>query len=75
MLKSFESNNDSFISILLGFNLGVELAQICIIFIILAIFYFIDKINSKIHRHTVNISLFSISCIGLYWFFDRLSFS
>ncbi len=72
MLKSFESNRDSFISTLLGFNVGVELAQILIIFISLAIIYIIRSINFNLAKYVVNVSLIAISLIGSYWFYDRL---
>lgn len=73
MLKSFESDDDSFISVLLGFNIGVELAQILIIFFTLVVVFFIKKINNSLAKYVVNFSLISISAIGLYWFYDRLA--
>lgn len=74
MLKSFESDDESFISILLGFNVGVELAQIFIIFISLAVIYFIKMVNANLSKYIVNASLVTISLVGSYWFYDRLAF-
>jgi hypothetical protein len=72
MLKSFVSNNESFVSTLVGFNVGVELAQIFIVFFTLSIVYFLRKINTVLVTYLVNISLGAISLIGAYWFYDRL---
>jgi hypothetical protein len=73
MLKSFDSNNNTFLPTLIGFNIGVEIAQIFIILCIVSILFIIKKYTNYAKFFIISISL-SIATIGLYWVFDRINF-
>ena len=57
---------------ILGFNLGVEIGQILIIFALLLVFFYIDKFI-KNYSDTFRVFVGSgLASIGTFWFFERL---
>jgi len=57
---------------ILGFNLGVEIGQILIIFALLLVFFYIDKFI-KNYSDTFRVFIGSgLASIGTFWFFERL---
>jgi len=73
MLKAFDMRKDDFMTTLIGFNVGVELAQVFIIVLSLMIAYLIKLISPKLHRIAILGTLFSIFLVGIYFVIDRLS--
>jgi hypothetical protein len=72
MLKSFDSNENTFSATLMGFNIGVEIAQICIVLIVFFLSYLINN-YTRYFRLFVNIISFIIASVSLYWFMDRIN--
>ena len=70
MLKSFSMTKDNFLITLLGFNIGVEIAQICIILAVVAILFVLRKI--KFSRLAVVVTSVAIGLTGLYWTYERV---
>ncbi len=70
MLKTFTS--DDFISTLIGFNVGVELAQIIIVSIIFSIVFLLKKYNFKYQILFVIPIASIITLIALYMTFTRI---
>tara|TARA_B100000579_G_scaffold299304_1_gene249334 strand:+ start:2606 stop:3796 length:1191 start_codon:yes stop_codon:yes gene_type:complete len=57
---------------ILGFNLGVEIGQILIIFALLLVFFYIDKFI-KNYSDTFRVFVGSgLASTGTFWFFERL---
>ena len=57
---------------ILGFNIGVEIGQILIIFALLLVFFYIDKFI-KNYSDTFRVFIGSgLASIGTFWFFERL---
>jgi len=74
MLKQLEMSREHFLSTLISFNVGVELAQVLIVLIVVSISLFVHK---KFNNHrgilVIPVSIL-ISLIGLYWGLERIEF-
>ena len=70
MLKSFAMTKDNFLTTLIGFNVGVEVAQICIILAVWALLFVLRKI--KLSRLAIVLASVSIGVTGLYWTYERI---
>ena len=71
-LSSIGLMQERFIPALLGFNLGVEIGQLLIIFSLLALMYLTNKlVNFKMDILRVYTAS-GLACLGIYWFIERL---
>ena len=71
-LSSIGLMQERFIPALLGFNLGVEIGQLLIIFSLLALMYLTNKlVNFKTDILRVYTAS-GLACLGIYWFIERL---
>ena len=72
MLKSFEMATENFLVTLIGFNIGVEIAQLAIVLtvVVLLLLLRLFKINYRVVA-IVPISVL-ISIVGVYWAVERL---
>jgi hypothetical protein len=75
MLKDFKMTNDQLFPTLVGFNIGVELAQILLVLIVLTISLSIIKLNINNYRYFVVPISSLIGATGLWMTYDRISFS
>lgn len=72
MLKDFDMTEDSLLSTLIGFNVGVELAQVLIVIIVLGIATSLNKFNiNHVKYFTIPISII-IGITGLTWALERI---
>lgn len=56
---------------LLLFNLGVELGQVCVILLILILFWGLSRIKRESLRPTQIALTYGSAAIAMFWFFDR----
>ena len=71
VLSAYGLPKDNFTSLLLAFNIGVELGQITVIFLAFIITYITFNKNWK--REIVRIpASIAISFIGIFWFIERI---
>jgi uncharacterized membrane protein YqjE len=74
MLKQLEMSREHFLSTLISFNVGVELAQVLIVLVVVSISFFVHK-QFKNHRGILVIPVsILIALIGLYWGLERIEF-
>ena len=74
MLKQLEMSPEHFLSTLISFNVGVELAQALIVLIVVSISLFVHKQFNN-HRGILVIPVsILIALIGLYWGLERIEF-
>ncbi|MEM1001550.1 MAG: HupE/UreJ family protein, partial [Bacteroidota bacterium] len=71
VLSEFGLPKGSFVSSLLAFNIGVELAQVLILIAAAALFWFIRNKNWYRKRVQIPASLL-IATVGLFWFIERV---
>ena len=71
MLKSFSMTKDNFLTTLIGFNVGVEIAQICIVLSVMAMLFVLRKI--KFSRLVIVATSIGIGLTGLYWTYERVA--
>jgi hypothetical protein len=69
MLKSFIS--DDFISSLIGFNLGVEFAQILVVLLVLSVLFLINKIKIKQKFITIPVNVI-IGIVATFMILERI---
>ena len=72
MLKNFEMSPDNFLSTLIGFNIGVELAQVFIVLSVFSALLLFKKIQLNYRILLVVPISIIISVIGFWWFVQRL---
>jgi hypothetical protein len=72
MLKSFNMNEDNFITTLVGFNVGVELAQVAIVLGIVFSLLLLRRLKLDYHKFAVKPISVIIALIGMYWGFERI---
>ena len=73
MLKNFDMEPDSFLVTLIGFNVGVELAQIAIVICVLLTVLINKKIFPNHYRQVLIIPVsVIISIIGFWWGIERV---
>jgi len=73
VLAEFGMPENRYTTALIGFNVGVELAQLAILLVAYFGITFWFKSNDKFHRYITMPGSLCISIIGLYWTWDRLS--
>jgi len=71
VLNHYGLPKDNFMSLLLAFNIGVELGQLSILMIAFLVFNLIFKKLFQIENTRIPASLI-IGCIGLFWFIQRV---
>ncbi len=72
MLKSFEIAPNSFVTTLIGFNIGVELAQVLIVLSVVSVLLILRKLTLDERQLVVlPVSIF-IALIGCWWGVERL---
>jgi hypothetical protein len=72
MLKNFEMTSEYFLTTLIGFNIGVELAQIVIIFTVVAVLIILRALKFNYRQLAVIPTSIIIALIGFYWGIERL---
>ncbi len=72
MLKSFEMSSDNFLTTLISFNVGVELAQIVLVSSVVSILFFIKSLNLNYKKIAIIPISIVISLIGIWWGIERL---
>lgn len=72
MLKSFEMTDDNFLTTLISFNIGVELAQVVIVLSVVTILLLLKTVRSNYRQLAVIPASFIIAVIGIYWGVERL---
>jgi len=72
MLKSFEMTDDNFATTLIGFNVGVELAQIMIVLSVVAVLLIIRALSLNYRKVAVTPISVLISLIGIWWGIERI---
>lgn len=73
MLKEFDMSPDSFLTTLIGFNVGVELAQIVIVLSVVAVLLLLRKLKLNYQQLAVIPISVIISIIGIWWGIERLT--
>jgi hypothetical protein len=72
MLKSFEMTDDNFLSTLIGFNVGVELAQVVIVLLVVLTLLGLRALTLNYRKlAVVPVSIF-IALIGFWWGVERI---
>ena len=71
VLSQYGLPKDNFISLLLGFNIGVELGQLSILIIAFIALKIILKNINKMKKTRKPASIM-IGCVGLFWFIQRI---
>ena len=71
VLSYYGLPKDNFISLLLAFNIGVELGQLSILIIAFVLVNLILKKSFKIDKIRIAASII-IGCTGLFWFIERM---
>lgn len=74
MLQSFEMNADNFLTHLIGFNIGVELAQLVIVSIVVAWLLILRALALNYRQLLVIPVSVLIALIGLWQGFERITF-
>jgi hypothetical protein len=72
MLKSFEMSSDNFLSTLISFNIGVELAQIVIVSSVALVLFFIKSLNLDYKKIAIIPTSIVIALIGIWWGMARM---
>ncbi len=72
MLKSFKMSSDNFLTTLISFNVGVELAQIVIVSSVVLILFFIKSLNLDYKKIAIIPTSIVIALIGTWWGINRL---
>ena len=72
MLKEFEMTQDSFLTTLIGFNVGVEIAQVAIVLGVVAILLLMRKFKLNYKKLAIMPVSIVISIIGIWWGIERL---
>ncbi|SFV87459.1 Membrane protein [hydrothermal vent metagenome] len=72
MLRSFEMTDDNFSTTLIGFNVGVELAQILIVLSVVAILLAINTLKLNYRKLAVVPASIIIALIGIWWGIERV---
>ena len=72
MLKSFEMTTEYFSTTLIGFNVGVELAQIVIIFAVVLVLIILRALKFNYRKLAIIPTSIIIALIGFYWGIERL---
>jgi len=72
MLREFEMTPDSFLMTLIGFNVGVELAQVVIVFGVVSVLLVLRALKLNYRQLMVIPISIIISIIGIWWGIERL---
>ncbi|SMN14403.1 membrane protein, putative [uncultured Candidatus Thioglobus sp.] len=72
MLKSFEMTEDNFLTTLIGFNIGVELAQVVIVLSVVALLLLLKIAKLDYRKIAIMPASVIIAMIGVYWGIERL---
>jgi hypothetical protein len=73
MLKGFDMGTESFLATLIGFNVGVELAQISIVICVLLSVLTYKKFSPSRYRQLLIIPVsVIIAIIGFWWGIERM---
>ena len=72
MLKSFETNTEYFFATLVGFNIGVELAQIVLVVGVLLCLLLLKKMQFNYRKIVIIPGSVIIALIGFWWGLERL---
>jgi len=72
MLKEFEMSSDSFLTTLIGFNVGVELAQIVIVLLVVLTLLGLRVLKLNYRQLAVVPISILIALIGIWWGIERL---
>jgi len=72
MLKGFEMMPDSFLTTLIGFNIGVELAQVIIVLGVVSVLLLLRKLKLNYQQLAVVPVSVLIALIGVWWGVERL---
>jgi hypothetical protein len=72
MLKEFEMAPDSFVTTLIGFNVGVELAQIVIVLGVVIVLLILRRLKLNYRQLAVVPTSILITLIGFWWGIERL---
>ncbi len=73
MLKSFKMSSDNFLTTLISFNVGVELAQIVIVISVVSTLFFIKSLNLNYKKIVIIPTSIVISLIGIWWGIERIT--
>ena len=71
VLSHYGLPKDNFLSLLLAFNIGVEIGQLSVLIIAFILLQIIWKKIYKIEKIRISASIL-IGCIGMFWFAQRL---
>lgn len=72
MLKSFKMTDDNFVTTLIGFNIGVELAQIVIVLSVVSILLIVRILKLDYRKLVVAPASIIIAMIGFWWGIERI---
>ncbi|NYT28427.1 MAG: HupE/UreJ family protein [Candidatus Thiodubiliella endoseptemdiera] len=72
MLKAFEMTDDNFATTLIGFNVGVELAQIMIVLSVILVLLVLRKLRLDYRKLAVIPVSITIALIGVWWGIERI---
>jgi hypothetical protein len=72
MLKEFEMTPDSFLTTLIGFNIGVELAQVVIVLGVVSMLLLLRRFQFNYRQLAVIPVSIIITLIGFWWGIERL---
>jgi hypothetical protein len=73
MLKEFEMTPDSFLTTLIGFNVGVELAQVVVVLFVVLSLLGLRRLNLNYRKLAIIPVSVVISVIGFWWGIERLT--
>jgi hypothetical protein len=72
MLQEFELSPESFLSTLIGFNVGVELAQVMIVTVVVMLLLSLRALGWNYRQLVVIPVSVLIALIGFWWGLERL---
>ncbi|SMN12282.1 putative membrane protein [uncultured Candidatus Thioglobus sp.] len=72
MLRSFEMTADNFFTTLIGFNIGVELAQVVIILTVVIALFLLKTAKFNVRKIAIIPVSALITVIGIWWGVERL---
>ncbi len=72
MLKNFEMQQGWFLITLVGFNIGVELAQIIIVLLVVLLLLMLKFLHINYRKFVIIPVSIIIACIGIVWGIDRI---
>jgi len=72
MLKEFEMAPNSFVTTLIGFNVGVELAQVVIVFGVISVLLILRSLKLDYRQLVIIPVSVIIALIGFWWGVERL---